>query len=110
MTAQASESLDQSGIDQQPIEASGLRAAGAEIEQAPTTAEDLLLLDEGGIERHSRGFQDRKRKIRRVERLERGGQIDRLKIQALNRVIGGEVTGIALQDARRHIGLVERRI
>src|SRR5262249_8406794 len=68
----ASKSLNQTRVDQQPIEASRLRTAGAEIEQAAATLEDFSLLREGGIERHSRPLQHHQRKVRRVERIERG--------------------------------------
>src|SRR5262249_59658736 len=38
-SAAASQSLDQAGVDQQPIEASRLRTAGAEIEQTAAAVE-----------------------------------------------------------------------
>ena len=47
-----SEPLDQTGIHQQAVEAAGLGAAGAEVEQAAATVENLLLLRKRGVERH----------------------------------------------------------
>jgi hypothetical protein len=40
------EALDQAGVDQQPIEAARLRAAGASVELAVAALENLLLLSE----------------------------------------------------------------
>src|SRR6516162_734019 len=108
--APPSKSLNQACVDQQPVEASRLRAAGAEIEQSAAALEDLLLLREAPIERHSRPFQHHQRKIRRVERIERGREIDGAEIHPFGGVIGGEITGVTLQDAACHLGLVERGV
>src|SRR5215831_1424456 len=70
--ARPSKSLNQACVDQQPVEPPRLRAAGAEIEQAAAALEDLLLLHEAPIERHSRPFQHHQGEIGRVERIERG--------------------------------------
>src|SRR5262245_11239260 len=105
-----SESLDQAGVDEQPVEAAGLRAAAAEIEHAATAAEDLLLLRERGVERDPRRFQHHQRKVGRIERIERGRQVDWAEVHPLDGVVGGEIARIALHDALRHLGLIERRV
>src|SRR5437868_2458758 len=44
-----SKSFDQSGIDEQPVEAACLGAVGAQIKQPATAVEDAFLLDESGM-------------------------------------------------------------
>ena len=66
-----SKALDQAGVDQQPVEAARLGAAGAAIEQAAAALEDALLLGKGRVERQARRLQHDERQIGRVERVER---------------------------------------
>ena len=50
--------MDQAGIDQEPVEAAGLSAVLAGLEQALAAKHDFLLLLERGIERsHARGIK-----------------------------------------------------
>ena len=105
-----SKTLDQAGIDQQPIETPRFSAAGAEIEQTSAAIEDSLLLHEGRIERHTRPFQHHQGKVGRIERIERGRKIERLEVQPFERIVSGEIARIARQDALSHLGPIERRL
>src|SRR5262245_24895744 len=69
------EPLDQAGVDQQPIEAARLGAAGAGVEQPLAALKDSLLLGERRIERQAGGLLHDERKIGTLDRVERGGQI-----------------------------------
>src|SRR5262245_63617105 len=105
-----SESLDQAGVDEQPVEAASLRAAAAKVEHAAAAAEDLLLLGERRVERDPRRLQHHQRKVRRIERIERGRQVDRAEVHPLDGVVGGEIARIALHDAVRHLHRIECRV
>src|SRR5713226_6472940 len=105
-----SKALDQTGVDQQPVETARLGTAGAEIEQAAAAAEDLLLLGEGGAEWNARALEHHQRQVRRIEHVERGGQVARLEVQPLGRIIGGEIARVALEDVLRYLGPIERRV
>jgi hypothetical protein len=48
--------LDQTGVDQQPVEPSGLRAAIASVEQPLAALENLILFGKRGIERQAGQF------------------------------------------------------
>ena len=74
------QALDQAGIDQQTIEAPSLGPAGARIECATAALEDLLLLGEGGVERHPGGLQHDQREVCCIERIESRGHIYRHEI------------------------------
>jgi hypothetical protein len=89
----ALQSFDQPGVDQQPVEAARLGAAGAAIEQALAALEDLLLLGEGCIERQPGGL--RSPVVGCVERIARRRQIDRREADGVDRVIGREKRGRA---------------
>src|SRR6266436_323850 len=102
--------LDQAGIDQQTIEAPSLRPAGARIKYATAALEDLLLLGEGGVERHPRSLERDQREVGCIERIESRGYIGRHEIDGVDRVIGGQVARIACLDASCNLSLVERRI
>ena len=105
-----SKTLDQAGIDQQPIETPRFSAAGAEIEQTSAAIEDSLLLHEGRIERHTRAFQYHQGQVGRIERIERRRKIEGLEVQPFERVVRGEIARIARQDALSHLGPLERRL
>src|SRR5712675_3295207 len=78
------QALDQPGIDQHAVEAPHLGAAGAWIEQPVATLHDLLLLGETGIERQAGGLLNEQRQIGRVERIERGRDVDRREIDRID--------------------------
>src|SRR3981081_2107501 len=71
------ESLDEAGVDQQPVETPRFGAIVALIEQPVAALHDLLLLDEAGIARQARGFLDDQRQIRRIEPVQRGRHVHR---------------------------------
>src|ERR1035441_5522011 len=96
--ARSLQALDQAGGDQQPVETARLGAAGAAIEQAMAALQDRLLLGEGRIERHAGGLLDHQRKIWRVERLKRGGQIGRLEIHRIDRIVTRKVARVERQS------------
>ena len=83
------QSLDQSGIDQQSIETPRLRPAGTTIEQPAAALKDILLFQEGRIERQPGRFQHNEREIGRIERIERRGDIDGREIHGVDRIVGG---------------------
>ena len=64
-------SLDQPGVDQQPVEAPRLRAAGAGVKKALAALENSLLLGERGIERQAGRLLHDERQIRSLDRVER---------------------------------------
>src|SRR5690349_275598 len=105
-----SEVLDQPGIDEKAIESARLGAAIAEVECAAAAPQDLLLLEEGWVERQPGRLLDHQRKVGRLQYVERGGKIDRVEVDRVDRVIGGEVARIVRLDAARDRFLVERRI
>src|SRR5712692_2927705 len=63
------EMLDQAGVDQEPVEAPRLLAAGAGVEQALAAFEDFLLLGERGVERQTGALLDDQREIGRLDRV-----------------------------------------
>src|SRR5262245_46218331 len=93
-----SKSLDQAGIDQQPVEASRLGAVRAQVEQALAAAEDLFLLRKARVERDPCPFQYDQRQIGRVEGVERGGLVGWPVVHSVKGVVGGEIAGIPIED------------
>jgi len=71
-----------------------LAAAGTGVEHAVAALQDFLLLGERGIERQARGLLHHQRQVGRIQGIERRGQLDRLEIDGVDRVIGGEVARI----------------
>src|SRR5262245_32655603 len=61
------QSLDQPGIDQQPVETAGLGPVGAAEESAVAADHDFLLLGEGRIERQACGLLKQQRQIDRLQ-------------------------------------------
>src|SRR3954454_22461079 len=80
-----SQSLDQPGIDQEPVEALCLSAVVAGIEHALAPQHDPLLLLEGGIERNAGGFLDHQRQIGAIDRVHHGRTLHRLEIDRVDR-------------------------
>src|SRR2546423_9624009 len=76
-------SLDQPGVDQQPVEAPDFGAAGALEKQSVTALENLLLFREGRIERQTRGLLHDDRKIGRLEAVQRRRDALRRKVDAV---------------------------
>src|SRR5260221_6541348 len=105
-----SELLDQADVNQQPVEAARLCAIRAQIELALAAAENALLLDEGGIERHAGRLQHHQRQIGCVKAAHGGGQIRRLKIQRVDSVVSGEVARVGGVDAAADRDIVESRL
>src|SRR5882672_3220179 len=64
-------SLDQPGVDQQPVEAPDFGAAGALEKQSVTALKNLLLFREGRIERQTGRLLHDNRKIGRLEAVQR---------------------------------------
>src|SRR5262245_17039363 len=81
-----SKPLDEAGVDQQPVEAPRLRAAGTGVEQPLAALENALLLGEGGIERQASRLLDDERKIRPLDRVERGGEVDGPEVDGVDGV------------------------
>src|SRR3954454_5343570 len=81
-------SLDQPGVDQQPVEAPDFGAAGALEKQSVTTLENLLLLGEGRIERQTRSLLHHDGKIGRLEPVQRRRDVLRREVDTVERVIG----------------------
>src|SRR5882724_4645305 len=75
-----SKPFDQAGVDEQPIEATRLGAAGAGVEQPLAALQNSFLLGEGGIERQAGCLLHNERKIGALNRVERGGEIDGFEI------------------------------
>src|SRR5712691_7735915 len=67
--------FDQTGVDQQPVEAPRLGAAGTGVEGAVATFENPFLLGIGGIEREAGSLLHDEGQIRRLERVERGRDV-----------------------------------
>src|SRR5436190_7985187 len=65
------QSADETGVDQQPVEAAGFRAVLAGIEHALAAQHDPLLLLKRGIERNAGGLLDHDRDISCIESFER---------------------------------------
>ena len=65
---------------------------------------------ERGVERHARALEHDQRQMRGVERVEGGGQIARLEIDPLDRVVGGEVALVEMLDALRSAYFIEARL
>jgi hypothetical protein len=78
---------DEAGVDEHAVEMARLGAAGAGVEQAFATCEDLLLFEERGIERQARRFLHDERQIGAFDCIKRGGQIGRREIDRVDRVI-----------------------
>src|SRR6185295_6826902 len=77
-------SLDQPGVDQQPVEAPDFGAAGALEKQSVTALENLLLFREGRIERQTSGLLHDDRKIGRLEPVQRRRDILRREIDTVD--------------------------
>src|SRR5262249_9574815 len=107
---QCSKALDEAGVDQQPIEAPRLSAAGAGVKQPLAALENFLLLGERGIERQAGRLLHDERKIGSLDRVERGGQIDRFEIDRVDRVVGGEIARIVGHQPPVDPELVEPRL
>jgi len=104
------QSVDQSGFYQQSVEAPRLRSAFAEIKLPTTSLENLLLLGEGGIKRHTRRFEHDQRQLGSIERIERRREIDRREIDRVDNVVGRVVARVELLDALGNLGRAKRRI
>src|SRR4029077_15510131 len=74
------QSLDQAGVDQQPIEAARFGTMVAAVEQAVAALEHFLLLDEARIERHPGGLLHDQRKVGRLDPLARRRQVQRPEV------------------------------
>ena len=98
-----SKSLDHPGVDQKPIKSSRLRAFLAGVEHAVAAKHDLLLLLERRIERDAGGFLDYERDVGRIECIKRGREVPRPVVDAIDRIVGGEVTRIGRHQAFRHL-------
>src|SRR5262245_11447947 len=108
--ARLSKPLDQAGVDQQPVEAPRLRAAGTGEEQPLAALEDACLLREGGIERQAGRLLHHERKIGPLERVERGGEVDGPEVDGVDGVVGGEIAWIVGHQAPVDAVLVELRL
>src|SRR5262245_22350115 len=84
----ALKSLDQAGVDQQPVEAARFRAAGAGVEQSFAALKDSFLLGEGRIERQAGGLLHDQREIRTFNGVEGGREIDGFEIDHVECVVG----------------------
>src|SRR5258705_5967057 len=100
----------QSRVDQEPVEAAGLCAVLAGIEQALAAQHDLLLLLERRVERNAGSFLDHQRQIGPVDGIHHGRAFDRLEVDGVDRVIGRVVARIVILQLLADTGLVEIRI
>src|SRR5580704_5445457 len=82
-----SESLDRTGVDQQPVEAPRLGSAGACIEQPVATLKNPFLLDERRIKRQSSRILRDQWQVGPLDRVERGGDIDRFEVDCIDGVV-----------------------
>ena len=89
-----SKAFDQTGLDQQPIEPPRLGTAGAPVEQAVTTLQDILLFGKGRIKRYTRRLLHQQRQVGCIERVKRRGKIDGLEIYGVDRIVAGVVARI----------------
>src|SRR5579883_3549839 len=110
MPRRSSEPLDQAGIDQQAIETSRFGTAGASVELSPTTLEYPFLLGKGSIERQAGELLRDHRQVRAFDRLAGLLHIDRLIIDGVDGIIGGEIARIVAREPLRDARLVERRL
>src|SRR5450755_759124 len=90
----ALQSLDHTGIDQEAVEALGLRAVAAGIEHALASQHDLLLLREGGIERNAGSLLDHQRQIGAIDRVHHRRTLHRFEIDRVDRIIGRVIAWI----------------
>src|SRR5262245_50383417 len=97
------ETLDQAGVDQEPVEAARLCAVRTAVEQAAAALEDSLLLGERGIKRDARAFQRDERKIRRLDHVERGWERERPEIDRVDGVVGRKVADVVGRNALRNL-------
>src|SRR4029453_11567197 len=93
------QSLDQAGVDQQPVEAARFGTTVAAVEQAVAALEHLLLLDEARIGRHSGRLLHDQRKVGRLDPLARRRQVQRPEVDRVDGVVGGEIGGIVHHDS-----------
>src|SRR6266705_3202949 len=99
-------SFDQAGVDQQPIEAPRLSAAGAGVKKPLAALENFLLLGERGIERQAGRLLHDERKIGSLDlvepRLEHEGGEIRLVIAVANQEerLAGKVACEAIEQPR----------
>ena len=87
-------SLDQPGVDQQPVEAAGLGAAGALEKQSVAALQNFLLFGERRIERQAGRLLHDQRKIGRLQPVERRRQILRREVDRVDGVVGREVARV----------------
>src|SRR6266568_706680 len=87
-------SLDQPGVDQQPVEAPDFGAAGALEKQSVTALENLLLFREGRIERQPGRLLHDDRKIGRLEAVQRRRDVLWREVDTVERVVGREVARV----------------
>lgn len=88
-----SEILDHPGIDQEPIEAPGLRTVLAGVEHALAAQHDLLLLLERRIERDAGGLLDHQRQVGTIDRIHHRLALHRLEVDGVDRVVRCVVAG-----------------
>src|SRR5712692_1955027 len=103
----ASKPLDQAGVDQQPIEASRLRAAGAAVEQSLAALQNFFLLGERRVERQPGRLLHDQREIGPLDGVERGAEVDRFEVDRIDRVIGREIARIIIQQPAVDCRLLE---
>src|SRR5258708_18259085 len=82
------QSVHQTGVDQEPVEAAGFRAVLAGVKHALAAQHDGLLLLERRIERDAGGFLDHQRQVRPVDRVHLGRTLDRFEVDRVDRIIG----------------------
>src|SRR5712671_3206778 len=76
-------SLDQPGVNQQPVEAPDFGAAGALEKQSVTALKNLLLFREGRIERQAGRLLHDDRKIGRLEPVQRRRDVLRREVDTV---------------------------
>src|SRR6202035_3771610 len=74
------QSVDQAGVDQEPVEAAGFGAVLAAVEHPLAAQHDVLLLLERRIERHTGRLLDHQRQIGPVDRVHHGRTFDRREV------------------------------